>query len=145
MLLPLTASSFYETFALPSFTKKILGALGVKSSSRKSKPVPKPAGGPKVPERLALIQNAMEIYRQNAPIMRGRVEAALSELKDKTPHFNDVDSVTRLLAIHRANLDIRKLMNHRDMRYVVLVGLRYLLEQKQNPAPPGVKKIALRR
>ncbi len=125
---------------MPSFTKKILDALGVRSSSRKIKPATKPAGGPQVAERLALIQNAMEIYRNNAPVMRGRVEAALGELKDTTPNFNDVDSVTRLLAIHRANLDIRKLMNHRDMRYVVLVGLRYLLEQKPKSAPPTAKK-----
>jgi hypothetical protein len=127
---------------VPNFTKKILGALGMQPTR---KPPPKNVTGPKIPERLALIQTAMVHYNKNAPALRGTVEGALKELGEKTPNFNDVDSVARLLGIHQAHLTMRRLMNHRERRYLVLVGLRELLEQKPNPDPPRPKKIAVRR
>jgi hypothetical protein len=126
---------------MPSFTKKLFQALGV---GPKPKPRAKPPA-PAVAEREALIKNAMELYRANAPGVRGAVDQALTQLRDQTPNFNDIDSVARLLRVYRANLDIRRLMNHRDRRYLVLAGLREWLEQKPLLAPPGVKKLVVKR
>jgi hypothetical protein len=36
-------------------------------------------------------------------------------------------------------------MNHRERRYLVLAGLRAWLEQKPNRAPPGVKRLVVKR
>lgn len=128
---------------MPNFTKKILGALGIKPSP-KSKPRAKPVNEAKISERLALIQTAMAHYNKKAPALRGTVDAALKELGEKTPNFNDVESVARLLGIHQAHLTMRRLMNHRERRYLVLVGLRELLEQKPKQSVPATKKAAVR-
>lgn len=129
---------------MPTFTKKILGALGVKSAAP-LKPKPKPALPPGVSERKMLIDEAVALYRQNAAGMRGVVDSALKQLHDKPPNPNDLDSMTRLLGIRRAFLDMRRLMNHRERRYLVLAGIRELMEQKPKVAPPGVKKLVIKR
>lgn len=132
---------------MPTFTKKILGALGLKRSPppKPKKPATSSKTGPPSSERAALIANAMALYRQNAAMMRGIIDGALKELRDKPPNLHDVDSVTRLLSLRRAELQMRKLMNHRDRRYLVLTGMRELLEQKPKVAPPGVKKLVVKR
>ena len=77
--------------------------------------------------------------------MRGVVDEVLQQLKTTPPNPNDEDSMRRLLGIHQAHRDLRKLMNHRDRRYLVLAGLREFLEQKPLVAPPGVKKLVVKR
>lgn len=91
------------------------------------------------------MKNAMALYRKNAAGMRGRIDEALKQLKDEPLNLRDVDSMTRLLSIRRAFLDLRRLMNHRDRRYLVLAGLREWLEQTPKVAPPGVKKLVVKR
>jgi hypothetical protein len=126
---------------MPSFTKKLFQVLGLAPKPKLRAKPPAPAAV----ERDALIKNAMGLYRAHAPGVRGAVDQALGQLRDQTPNFNDIDSVARLLRVYRANLDMRRLMNHRDRRYLVLAGLREWLEQKPLVAPPGVKKLVVRR
>jgi hypothetical protein len=130
---------------MPSFKKAILGALGVKPKA--APPKPKPAHKSLLPpsQRAALIAEAMDLYRRIAPGMRGVVDEVLAQLKTKPPNPNDEDSMRRLLGIHQAHRDLRRLMNHRDRRYLVLARLRELLEQKPLVAPPGVKKLVVKR
>jgi|GEM_PF-2389877 len=129
---------------MPSFKKTILGALGVKA---KAAPKPKSQHKSLLPpsQRAALITEAMALYRSNAPGVRGVVDEVLAQLKEKPPNPNDVDSMRRLLGVHQAHRDLRKLMNHRDRRYLILAGLRDLLEQKPLVAQPGVKKLVIKR
>ena len=128
---------------MPSFTKKLLRAIGVgeKSTPKTKRAIPATAAS----EREALIKNAMAIYRTHAPGVRGVIEQALLQLRAKAPNFNDVDSVSRLLRIYRAYLDLRRLMNHRDRRYLILAGLREWQEEKPAVAPEGVKKMVVKR
>jgi hypothetical protein len=128
---------------MPSFTKKILGALGV-TPKQPLKPKPAaPTYKSLLPpsERMAHIDQIMAVYRQNAPAVRGMIELTLKQMRDRPPNPKDPDSVRRLLGLYRANLDLRQLMDHRARRYLVLVGLRELLEQRPAVAPPGVKKL----
>ncbi len=127
---------------MPSFIKKL---LGVKSPPPAKKP-PAPHKSVLPPSgREALLIEAMALYRKNAAMMRGVIDGAIKQLHDNPPNPNDFEGMTRLLGIRRAHLDMRKLMNHRDRRYLVLAGLRELLEQKGKVAPPGVKKLVVRR
>ncbi|MBL8643943.1 MAG: hypothetical protein JNK21_08410, partial [Rhodospirillaceae bacterium] len=126
---------------MPNFIKKTLKAIGLSSAppAKAKTAAPKQKGVLPPSEREALVKEAMTLYRANAGQMRGVIEGALKQLKDTPPNPNDLDALTRLLTVHRAYLDMRRLMNHRDRRYLVLAGLRELLEQKGPVAPSGVK------
>lgn len=129
---------------MPTF-KKILRAFGVKSAAPpKPKPAPKHNSVLPPSEREALIANAMALYRKNAAAMRGVIEGSLKQLNDNPPKPSDYEGLTRLLSVRQAYMTMRRLMNHRDKRYLVLVGLRELLEQKGLVAPPGVKKLVVK-
>lgn len=122
---------------MPSLTDRLRTLVGgtarpganVKPSAQKSKSLLPPS------QREALIAGAMAIYRQQAAGMRGVIEDALRQLRDKPPNIRDADAYARLFSIHRAVLGLRRLMNHRERRYLVLAGLRELLEQKPRPDP----------
>ncbi len=132
---------------MPSFIKKTLKAMGLKSAAPpkpKAAP-PKQVGVLPPTDRDALVKNAMDLYRANRAQMAGVIDQALKQLKDQPINLHDVDSMTRLLGIRKAYLDLRRLMNHRERRYLVLAGLRELLEQKPKVAPPGVKKLVVKR
>ena len=129
--------------SMPSFTKKILGALGLKAKPSRPKAKPAPQHKSLVPPspRDALIRETLDLYRQHAPTIRGVMEAALQDMRDRPPNVNDIDSLRRALGIKHANQVVRQLMNHRERRYLVLAGLREMLEQRPKVAPPGVKKL----
>ena len=131
---------------MPSFTKKLLQALGVKPTAPKAKPKalahkslipPSPRDG--------LIREALDLYRQHSPAVHGQLDATLKQMRDKPPNVNDIDSLKRLLSIHSANQAVRRLMNHRHRRYLVLVTLREMMEQNREPTPPVPKRAVSRR
>ncbi len=132
---------------MPNFIKKTLKAIGLKSAEPpKPKPPAKKQVGVLPPsEREALVKHAMDLYRANRAQMSAVIDNALKQLRDAPINLHDVDSMTRLLSIRRAYLDMRQLMNHRERRYLVLAGIRELLEQKPKVAPPGVKKLVVKR
>ncbi len=131
---------------MPNFIKKALKAIGAQSEPPKPKaPPPKQKGVLPSSEREALVKNAMDLYRANRAHMSGVIDQALKQLKDAPINLHDVDSMTRLLSIRQAFLAMRQLMNHRERRYLVLAGIRELLEQKPKVAPPGVKKLVVKR
>jgi hypothetical protein len=133
---------------MPSFFKKTLKAIGLKGAAPPAKPKappPKQVGVLPPTDREALVKNAMDLYRANRAQTSGVIDQALKQLKDQPINLHDVDSMTRLLGIRKAFLDMRRLMNHRERRYLVLAGLRELLEQKPKVAPPGAKKLVVKR
>jgi hypothetical protein len=132
---------------MPNFIKKTLKAIGLKSAepAKPKKPAPKQIGVLPPTDREALVKTAMDLYRANRAQMSGVIEAGLKQLRDAPINLHDVDSMTRLLSLRKAYLDMRQLMNHRERRYLVLTGIRELLEQKPKVAPPGVKKLVVKR
>lgn len=87
--------------------------------------------------RKELIAWAVDIYRRKADMGRGVLDQSLREFRAKPPNPGDVDALARLLRIHSAEVAIRRLMNHRDWRYLILAGMRQLMQDVEPPpAPP---------
>lgn len=143
----LIAVSLGDTFK-KMLGKKMLGAAPAKAASRRTPPA-KTALAPS--RRAEMIDWAMQIYRGKAGMGRGVLDGALAGFRAKPPSMNDPDALARLLRIHRAETEVRRLMNHREWRYLILAGLRQLLveapsEQKAAPstAPPARRTIVRR-
>jgi hypothetical protein len=130
---------------MPSLTDRLRALVGrrpklkqtAKPPARKTNSILPPS------ERAALIADAMAIYRQNAVGVRGVIEGALKQLRDHPPNIRDEGAYARLFSIYQAYLALRRLMNHRERRYLVLAGLREWLEQR--PAPPTAGRKVVRR
>lgn len=103
--------------------KKLLGGASPKPKSR---PAPSKMALP-ASRRAEMIDWAMQVYRGKAPMGRGMLDNALAGFRAKPPRLNDPDAMSRMLRINRAETDIRRLMNHREWRYLILAGLRQLL------------------
>ncbi len=114
--------------------KKLLA--GAPANPRvKAKAVPDRAGAP---DRAAVIAAAMAIYRKGRAQGRDVLDRAMADLRAKAPApLHDREGLERLLALHRAHADLRKLMGHDLKRYLVLTGLRqWLGDGKPPPASP---------
>lgn len=120
--------------------EKRLGAVPAKATARQALPA-KTALSPS--RRAEMIDWAMQIYRGKAGMGRGMLDGALAGFRAKPPSMNDPDALARLLRIHRAETEIRRLMNHREWRYLILAGLRQLLidaPPEPAPLPPAAKQ-----
>lgn len=69
------------------------------------------------------------MYRSRRGEMRGLLDGALAEMREKPPRTaSEHDKLARLLALHRANLGLKTMMAHDLRQYLVLAGIRGLLE-----------------
>jgi hypothetical protein len=124
------------------------------------KPAARPATAPKPPpartalapsRRAEMIEWAVQLHRAKAPMARGVLDTALKQFRAKPPKPGDLDALARLLRIHRAETDLRRLMNHRDWRYLVLSAVRSLMLDRPAPEKPAEKpspkvpKVVIRR
>ncbi|MBM3515890.1 MAG: hypothetical protein FJX59_19565 [Alphaproteobacteria bacterium] len=103
--------------------KKLLGGAPPKPKAR---PAPSKTALP-ASRRAEMIDWAMQVYRGKAVMGRGMLDQSLAGFRAKPPRLNDPDALARMLRIHRAETEIRRLMNHREWRYLILAGLRQLL------------------
>jgi hypothetical protein len=115
----------------------------------KSKVAPKTAARPAThlpaSRRSEMIDWAVQVYRGKASMARGVLDGALAGFRAKPPHPGDVDALARLLRIHRAERDLRRLMNHREWRYLVLAGIRQLLIDAPPPATERPRRTIVKR
>ena len=119
-----------------------------RSKSRKSSRQPK-SRAPKskgyvdgAGERAELIKGAMAVYRSRRGEARGTLDQALEQMSKKPPKtVSEQDDLVRLLALHQANVGIKTLMSHDLRRYLVLSGIRGLMEdlptRSDHSASPG--------
>ncbi|MDX2221628.1 MAG: hypothetical protein SFV21_02700 [Rhodospirillaceae bacterium] len=136
--------------ALGDRLKSLLGRKPAKSkTSRRAPPPAKTALAPS--RRVEMIDWAVQLHRAKAPMARGVLDTALKEFRAKPPNPGDLDALARLLRIHRAEVDLRRLMNHRDWRYLVLSAVRSLMLDRPPPEKPAEKpgtrasKVVIRR
>lgn len=121
------------------------------------KPPPKKTAAKKqttvlAPSRRAeMLEWAAQIHRGKAAMARGEIDGALKQFRAKPPSLRDVDALARMMRITRAESELRRLMNHREWRYLVLAGVRQLLIDAPPEAPsptagpkPG-RKVVVRR
>ncbi len=104
------------------------------------KPKKKKAAGPKhktvLPptERAALLKEAMAAHRVGRTHVRDVLESQLDALRAKVPNpSRDPDAMAKMLTLTQADGAIKRLMTHDLKRFLVLVGIRQLLGEKQKP------------
>lgn len=97
--------------------------------------------------RAEMIAWAVEIHRRKSDMGRGALDEALKGFRAKPPKPGDADAMARLLRINGAETSLRRLMNHREWRYLVLAGIRQLLvdaPRDGEPDPKPARRIAVR-
>jgi len=88
-------------------------------------------------DRAEVIKEAMAVYRSRRGEMRGLLDKALAEMREKPPKtVSEHDKLVRLLALHRANVGLKTMMSHDLRQYLVLAGIRGLLEGNPGTAAP---------
>jgi hypothetical protein len=86
-------------------------------------------------ERAALLKEALAAHRAGRSHVRDVLEGQLQALRAKVPNPNrDPDATARLLTLTHADGALKQLMTHDLKRFLVLVGIRQLLDEKQKPA-----------
>ena len=118
---------------MPSFTDRLKGLFGKKKSS------PKKAGkGARTyvtskTNRAEVIAEALAVYRRERSNMQAGLDKALADLKAEAPKLlRDPEALARLLTLHKAHKDMRRMMDSDHKRFLVLSGMRELLGD-----PPG--------
>ncbi len=95
-------------------------------------------------ERAALLKEALAAHRVGRAHVRDSLEKQLNELRAKVPSpARDPDSTTRLLTLHQADGALKRLMTHDLKRFLVLVGIRQMLDEpppRDKPARPPAKR-----
>jgi hypothetical protein len=88
--------------------------------------------------RAALLKDAMAAHRAGRAYVRDVLEAQLDELRAKVPRpGQDPEGTERLLALARADGAVKKLMTHDLKRFLVLVGIRELLDEGAQGGKPA--------
>lgn len=79
--------------------------------------------------RAEVINEAMAVYRSRRSEMGGLLDKTLAEMRTKPlKTVSEPDKIVRLLALHRANVGLKSMMAHDLRQYLVLAGIRGLLE-----------------
>ena len=120
---------------MPAWHDLIKGLPGGKpakrATARKSivKPPPK-AYVTGEANRAEVIKAAMAVYRSRRGEARVLLDRALKEMREKPPKtVSEHDKLVRLLTLHRAHVGLKALMSHDLRQYLVLAGIRGLLEE----------------
>ena len=132
-------------FAWLDIIKTVLGGkLTTRSNLRRisSKPHRK-AGSLSNTNRAKAMREALLVYRSRRTEIRGLLDKILKEMRDKPPKMvGEHDKLVRLLALHRADAGLREMMSHDIRQYLVLSGIRGLLEDipasRVSTKPSGV-------
>ncbi|MHB1206583.1 MAG: hypothetical protein ACYCZX_13520 [Rhodospirillaceae bacterium] len=123
-----------------SFTDRLKGLFGGK---KKRAPV-KPAKSAKTyvtskTNRAEVMAEAMAVYRRERGQMQAGLDKQLTQMREDAPKLlHDPEALARLLTLHRAHMDMRKLMASDNKRFLVLSGMRELLGDP--PVPQKTKK-----
>ena len=110
-----------------SLLKKLLGG----KSDKPKKPQPKattylPGKG----ERAKVIAEAMAVFRREKKQMSAGLDEALAKIRAEAPKaLKDPEAMARLLSLYRAHVDLRRMMASDNKRFLVLTGMRELLDE----------------
>ena len=80
------------------------------------------------PTRAQLIENALAIHRKHGNALRRQLDRSLQSLAADKKVLRDPDELARLMALAHARRSMGRLMAGDLRRYLVLSGVRELLE-----------------
>ncbi len=124
-----------------SFTDRLKGLFGAKKKSppKKAKTPAKTYVTSKT-NRAEVIAEAMAVYKRERGQMQSGLDKALADLRAQAPKLlHDPQALARLLTLHKAHMDMRRMMASDNERFLVLSGMRELLGDPPAPKMP-VKK-----
>jgi hypothetical protein len=124
-----------------SLLKKLLGSKAKAPKARPAKSPTKTYVTAKT-DRAKVLAEAMAVYRREKAQMRAGLDDALKKIRDEAPKvLHDPEALARLLSLHRAHMELRRLMASDHKRFLVLTGMRELLEDEPKPdAKPKPKR-----
>ncbi len=107
--------------------------------ARKSKTYVEGAGS-----RAALIEEARSLYRRRRAEAFGALNQTLTEFRQNPPKAGSApEDLARSLALHKAHVRLNAMMSHDLYKYLVLTGIRGLLEdlppEGGDDPPPSAK------
>lgn len=112
---------------MPSLSDRLKGLFG-------GKPAPKKKAGPaktyvvSKTNRAEVMAEAMAVLRRERGRMQDGLDKALADMRTQAPKLlHDPEALARLLTLHRAHMDMRKMMASDHERFLVLSGMRELL------------------
>jgi hypothetical protein len=123
-----------------SLLKKLLGA----KPAKKAAPQPKAKTGASrantyvtsKTDRAQVIAEAMAVFRREKKQMAAGLDEALAKIRAEAPKaLKDPEALARLLSLYKAHVDLRRMMASDNKRFLVLTGMRELLEDE--PKPPA--------
>lgn len=115
--------------------RALFGVSTPKTRTAAKRPVQKTVLPPSA--RAALLKEALAAHRTGRAHVRDALERQLDELRAKVPRpGRDPEATVRLLTLHQADGTLKRLMTHDLKRFLVLVGIRQLLDEAPPPAKP---------
>lgn len=119
-----------------SFTDRLKGLFGAKKKSQPKKTKSAKTYVTSKTNRAEVIAEAMAVYRRERTQMQTGLDKALADLRAEAPKLlHDPEALARLLTLHKAHMDMRKMMASDHKRFLVLSGMRELL----GDPPSGLK------
>ncbi len=95
-------------------------------------------------ERAALLKQAMAAHRAGRSHVRDMLERQLDEYRAKIPRpGRDPEATARMLSLQQADGSLKRLMGHDLKRFLVLVGIRELLDGEA-PPPKSTRTLTKR-
>jgi hypothetical protein len=123
---------------MASITDRLKGLFGAKKTPAKKMPPAKHYVVSKT-NRAEVMAEAMAVYRREKGRMQDGLDKALADMRKEAPKLlHDPEALARLLTLHRAHVDMRKMMTSDHKRFLVLSGMRELLGEDK-PAKPAKK------
>ena len=120
---------------MASFTDRLKGLFGGKKKRLPTKP--KTSAKTYVTSktnRAEVMAEAMAIYRRERGQMQAALDKQLAQMREDAPKLlHDPAALARLLTLHKAHMDMRKLMASDNKRFLVLSGMRELLGDPPDP------------
>lgn len=118
--------------------------LGEKPKPKAAKPRPKQKTVLAPSERAALLKEALAAHRAGRSHVRDALERQLDEYRARIPRpGRDPEATERMLSLQQADGALKRLMGHDLKRFLVLVGIRELLDE-QAPAPKTTRSLTKR-
>ncbi|MCA0199999.1 MAG: hypothetical protein LCH56_04065 [Proteobacteria bacterium] len=116
--------------------------FGEKPKPKAAKPRQKTVLPPS--ERAALLKEALAAHRAGRSHVRDALERQLDEYRAKIPRpGRDPEATERMLSLQQADGALKRLMGHDLKRFLVLVGIRELLDE-QAAAPKSTRALTKR-
>ena len=120
---------------MASLTDRLKGLFGAKPAPKKGKTPAKTRAAGKG-NRAEVMAEAMAVFRREKGRMQDGLDKALADMRKEAPKLlHDPEALARLLALHKAHVEMRKMMVSDNERFLLLSGMREALGDPKAAKP----------